>query len=53
MKSVAAAFAALLFLSLAIPPDALAQPPRRPFSSRTRAESWRRRGRGAKARSCS
>ncbi|MDE2876226.1 MAG: S8 family serine peptidase [Gemmatimonadota bacterium] len=47
MKTVATAFAALVFLSLATPPDARAQPPRRPFLFKdARGELAQARARG-------
>ena len=47
MKSVVTAFAALLLLSLATPPDAGAQPPRRPFLFKdARGEIAQARARG-------
>ena len=47
MKTVAAAFAALLILSFATPPDAVAQPPRRPFLFKdARGELAQARARG-------
>ncbi len=47
MKTVVGAFAALLFLSLATPPDAAAQPPRRPFLFKdARGELAQARARG-------
>ncbi|MYB98815.1 MAG: hypothetical protein F4X60_09695, partial [Gemmatimonadetes bacterium] len=47
MKSVVTAFAALVFLSLATPPEAAAQPPRRPFLFKdARGELAQARARG-------
>ena len=47
MKSVAAAFAALMLLSFATPPDSTAQPPRRPFLFKdARGELAQARARG-------
>ena len=47
MKTVAAAFAALMILSFATPPDAAAQPPRRPFLFKdARGELAQARARG-------